>query len=1028
MTGRRKNLRDWLVPVQAQPSNKRHKPEIITIDDDSEDGSRPRRQADAASSSTQASTSARDNGQGDKCETQPSGEASGSGAVSTRIECQGKEQQLLVVDSDDHSRDVDGKANDMAPDQTANNGEPNTTREATSSDAQRRRRSQQMRNDEYAYLARLAYIDKRPATTFPIVVRQNGLLFSTLDMTTNFLKRKSATLPKGWSYAIATDYLRIQALRELVRIKLIGLDRDAFEQHCSSQLYQCNRDHLRAIGAWRQKATSAVPNTPEGRAADIFAAVAAADSAALVKRLRLEGGPSDGAFVAALKGSTVWPPQLSRGLVVAGAIPVAAPSSAATPVVGTPSSAATPVVGTPSSAATPVVGTAPSPAATPVVGTAPSPAATPVVGTAPSSAATPVVGTAPSSAATPVVGTAPSPAITPVVGTAPSSAITPVVGTAPSPAATPAASTSLIAAEGSKERSRCRPMETQMYVRLVKDAVGGEADPRNWQPVRAPDGLLFCCPDGGWHDFAKRKGTYPEPWSFENSKIYWQLQALRQILIFATHPPTDAAVSAFARITSEPTFRVFRDELIAVVEARLLKLGGPKESAFISQVKGDKHPYIACLPEPPSPQGQSTIPGSWELGTPSGDRARAQIGQLRPAIVSSSDAKELLLYSWTRFQMIHYIRAAFAASNEKIRSPMDHILVSECATILVEVIKMQKEPWLLRLDDVRPTGALKGYDRQVEVIVKNLRDPRLKGLCKCGRALQEGICPDQELHRATWRAQTQARRGKSVNLVRNRIVTTTRRILAKPSLGPRQIMGGDEDRDEADDDLDEDDSDLGDDNSDDEDDSDLGDDNSDDEGDESDLRDNNLALREAKKRELWAALGTWVYKAIVEGKGLCKYCGAVLCLYGPTPLASTSCSNIVVQPAVDVAPMTAAERLQAKEWLKVRRKQNKAWQAIHPTRKRKPWLLTEDEGLALIASRWIGHGKIVDCYGLEQPLEWSSIDRIDSDKPYQNDNVRMMLAGLNLLKREHDDTQGMAYLAHLRGAFAPGPPVPSPSP
>ncbi|EPQ31677.1 uncharacterized protein PFL1_01010 [Pseudozyma flocculosa PF-1] len=1003
MTGRRKNLRDWLVPVQAQPSNKRHKPEIITIDDDSEDGSRPRRQADAASSSTQASTSARDNGQGDKCETQPSGEASGSGAVSTRIECQGKEQQLLVVDSDDHSRDVDGKANDMAPDQTANNGEPNTTREATSSDAQRRRRSQQMRNDEYAYLARLAYIDKRPATTFPIVVRQNGLLFSTLDMTTNFLKRKSATLPKGWSYAIATDYLRIQALRELVRIKLIGLDRDAFEQHCSSQLYQCNRDHLRAIGAWRQKATSAVPNTPEGRAADIFAAVAAADSAALVKRLRLEGGPSDGAFVAALKGSTVWPPQLSRGLVVA------------------------------------------------------------------------------------------------------------------------AASTSLIAAEGSKERSRCRPMETQMYVRLVKDAVGGEADPRNWQPVRAPDGLLFCCPDGGWHDFAKRKGTYPEPWSFENSKIYWQLQALRQILIFATHPPTDAAVSAFARITSEPTFRVFRDELIAVgalkrgkggskgevppspkergeaiiglarlakpqvVEARLLKLGGPKESAFISQVKGDKHPYIACLPEPPSPQGQSTIPGSWELGTPSGDRARAQIGQLRPAIVSSSDAKELLLYSWTRFQMIHYIRAAFAASNEKIRSPMDHILVSECATILVEVIKMQKEPWLLRLDDVRPTGALKGYDRQVEVIVKNLRDPRLKGLCKCGRALQEGICPDQELHRATWRAQTQARRGKSVNLVRNRIVTTTRRILAKPSLGPRQIMGGDEDRDEADDDLDEDDSDLGDDNSDDEDDSDLGDDNSDDEGDESDLRDNNLALREAKKRELWAALGTWVYKAIVEGKGLCKYCGAVLCLYGPTPLASTSwcyvsidrvvpgvdggryeahniavvcracqmtkfshpvgtfqgvllpalsalptlrldSSNIVVQPAVDVAPMTAAERLQAKEWLKVRRKQNKAWQAIHPTRKRKPWLLTEDEGLALIASRWIGHGKIVDCYGLEQPLEWSSIDRIDSDKPYQNDNVRMMLAGLNLLKREHDDTQGMAYLAHLRGAFAPGPPVPSPSP
>lgn len=77
--------------------------------------------------------------------------------------------------------------------------------------------------------------------------------------------------------------------------------------------------------------------------------------------------------------------------------------------------------------------------------------------------------------------------------------------------------------------------------------------------------------------------------------------------------------------------------------------------------------------------------------------------------------------------------------------------------------------------------------------------------------------------------------------------------------------------------------------------------------------------------------------------------------------------------------------------------------------------LTLDDVRSLLQDRWVGNGMLLDEAGVIAPLETFSIDRLDSSAGYRNNNVRILLWGLNSLKGDDDDDLILIkYLQHLR--------------
>jgi hypothetical protein len=77
--------------------------------------------------------------------------------------------------------------------------------------------------------------------------------------------------------------------------------------------------------------------------------------------------------------------------------------------------------------------------------------------------------------------------------------------------------------------------------------------------------------------------------------------------------------------------------------------------------------------------------------------------------------------------------------------------------------------------------------------------------------------------------------------------------------------------------------------------------------------------------------------------------------------------------------------------------------------------LTFEDIYKLVDSRWVGMGNVKDEAFIEAPLGTMSIDRIDSAGAYAPGNIRLLLWGLNSLKKnDKSDSAIIGYLRHLR--------------
>lgn len=73
--------------------------------------------------------------------------------------------------------------------------------------------------------------------------------------------------------------------------------------------------------------------------------------------------------------------------------------------------------------------------------------------------------------------------------------------------------------------------------------------------------------------------------------------------------------------------------------------------------------------------------------------------------------------------------------------------------------------------------------------------------------------------------------------------------------------------------------------------------------------------------------------------------------------------------------------------------------------------------IGMIETNWLGGGFVQDASGLQVPLGLVGLDRVDPNGGYCLENVRLLLIGLNLLKRDDpDDSQVKGYLTHLNGS------------
>jgi hypothetical protein len=129
----------------------------------------------------------------------------------------------------------------------------------------------------------------------------------------------------------------------------------------------------------------------------------------------------------------------------------------------------------------------------------------------------------------------------------------------------------------------------------------------------------------------------------------------------------------------------------------------------------------------------------------------------------------------------------------------------------------------------------------------------------------------------------------------------------------------------------------------------------------------------------------------------------------------------VVKSPVAVKAIDKNEmKLLVLNWIdrKMKKVQENEQRAISSNGKIKRLLMDRDDLVQLIKKHWIGNGCIQDAAGFRGPLLLTSLDRIDSRGHYSKGNVRLLLLGLNLLKKQHDDAVLIDYLSHLRSRSA----------
>jgi hypothetical protein len=88
---------------------------------------------------------------------------------------------------------------------------------------------------------------------------------------------------------------------------------------------------------------------------------------------------------------------------------------------------------------------------------------------------------------------------------------------------------------------------------------------------------------------------------------------------------------------------------------------------------------------------------------------------------------------------------------------------------------------------------------------------------------------------------------------------------------------------------------------------------------------------------------------------------------------------------------------------------------LNALRTRRHCLLDVNDLITLLQTNWMGKGFVKDSAGIAGPLEIMSIDRLNSSAAYVKGNIRLLLWGLNNLKKnDANDLHVIKYLQHLR--------------